>query len=262
MTRTKNLINDQSSEVGIKDIKLPRLYELPCYLLVLSLFFPTRGTIVGLTFYVIQIFSLALFALTSKRAIVSRTSPFVCVLLASIIIMDLHHFSASNWWYYLSNLLPLILAFLFIPSRIKTRHAFDRFVRFIILVFTIYSVFCIIESITSFNIFDALTNTKIEEYSFTNEIRFGYVRNRGAIDISINNGMLLCLVLSLAAFYIIHSHKKAFLICYALIFLAAFFSLSRTVWIQLGISQILIFLSIKAKQKLRVLFFVFAFSFF
>lgn len=253
MTRTVDF--NSNRYLAISDRSFP-VAELPCYLLVLSLFFPTRGAIAGLSFYLVQFFSLFIFVLTIKRFQIPKIPLFVIVLLTSIIIMDLHLFSPSNWWYYVSNLSPLILAFLYIPSRIKTLNSFDRFIKFIIIIFSAYSIFCIIESTTSFNIFDTLTNTKIEVYAFTNEIRFGYIRNRGAVDISINNGMLLCLVLSLIAFYINHTHKKAYFLSYVLVFLAAFFSLSRTVWVQLAISQLIIFFGIKAKLKIRIILFV------
>lgn len=228
--------------------------EIPCYLLILSFFFPTRGTILGISFYYVLAIAIFIYLLTIKNKKRYHIPWFITLYGFILVISIFINFNINNWWYYISYILPFVCAFIFIPTRITDRESFQRFIRFIIFLFTIYSVFCIIESITYFNIFDSLTNTKIEEYKFTNEIRFGYVRNRGAVDISINNGMLLCLVLTLVAYNKEIYHSFTLRISYVLIFVASFLSLSRGVWIQLAISQLIIFLAFSEKNKIKTVF--------
>ena len=170
---------------------------VPCYLLIISFFFPTRGSIRGITFYYIYALALLffLFIVISKPIIYKIIIPKPIWIYGFVLVfMVFYSFQPTRWWYYISLILPFILSFLFIITEIRTKEKFNKLIDFIIVVFSIYSCFCIIESVTHYNIFDTLTNTRILVYEFTNEIRFGFVRNRGAVDISINNGMLLCLV--------------------------------------------------------------------
>ena len=227
--------------------------EIPCYLLVLSLFFPIRGSILGLGFYHVIGLAFIIYLCSLKTLKTSIHPSYLWVYGLTLVGMDLYWFQPDRIWWYFSNLLPFFAAFLFIPHGIQTEDALNHFLDFIISVFAVYSVSCIIESVTYFNIFDFLTNTRISEYTFTNEIRFGFVRNRGALDISINNGMILCMALSVCAYRLLQEKKRKHLIAYGLIMLASFMSFSRSVWLQIMVSQLLIIMTIPSVKKIKVI---------
>ena len=101
----------------------------------------------------------------------------------------------------------------------------------------------------------AYTKTQVV-HEHANSLRFGLARNRGLADVSINNGMLLCLVLCIAAYVLIYATKKErkwYQISYILIFLDAFLTLSRAIWLELLITQILIFIVLAPKSKLKII---------
>lgn len=207
----------------------------------------------GMTFYYVMALGLAVFLLSRPKKPNIKIPAYLWIYGIVLVGMDLYWFNVENWWYYISNLAPYFLAFIFILYGITTKDAFNRFIDFIIVIFAIYALFCIIESITYFNIFDSLTHTKVEEYLFTNEIRFGFVRNRGAVDISINNGMLQCLVLSLCSYRIATNRQIKYVVSFCLIFLASFLSLSRGVWVQLLISQALVVMVMPGRKKIMLI---------
>lgn len=229
-----------------------RKKEIPCYILLVSLFFPTRGSILGLSFYHILAIALIAYLLSNPSKPKDKAPRYLWIYGIVLLAMDIYWFQLENWWYYISNLAPYILAFLFILYGIKTKKSFEHYIDFIIFVFSMYSLFCIVESLTSFNIFDLLTNTHIEEYTFTNEIRFGFIRNRGAVDISINNGMLQCLVLSMCSYRKATKRKQKYLIAYILVFFSSFLTLSRGVWIQLLVSTMMIVFVMPETKKLKL----------
>ena len=131
-----------------------------------------------------------------------------------------------------------------ILSGIKSENEFLKFIDYIIIFFALYSIFGIYESFTSINFFDILFKREVV-LDYANAIRFGIRRNHGMCSVSINNGMLLNIVLTIAGYRLFNLRKtdKKFLICYILIWTDLVLTLSR----QVILMSIIIQLALAAK---------------
>lgn len=246
---------DISIKIGNYTIK-QNIGFLFCELLMFYVLIPTRGRIFGITFganLVLLICFIGQF-LTSKK--LTRDIPRYCMAYIIIsVFCILIHFADRSIVNNVIAIIKLIAPFYVVVVGIQNMDQFERILKLIVNIFTVYSIFGILETITHFNIFDAITKTKVV-HEHANSLRFGLARNRGLADVSINNGMLLCLVLCIAAYVLIYATKKErkwYQISYILIFLDAFLTLSRAIWLELLITQILIFIVLAPKSKLKII---------
>lgn len=246
---------DISIKIGNYKIK-QNVGLLFCELLMLYVLIPTRGRIFGISFganLVLLVCFIGQFLVSKK---LTRDIPRYCMLYIMIsIFCTLVHFSDRSIVNNVIAIIKLIAPFYIVVMGIKKIEQFEELLKFIVKIFTVYSVFGIVETFTHFNIFDAITGTKVV-YEHANSLRFGLARNRGLADVSINNGMLLCLVLCIAAYVLVYASKKErkwYQISYILIFVDAFLTLSRAIWLELIITQVLIFIVLAPKNKRKVI---------
>lgn len=226
-----------------------------CQLLIITLFLPERGSILGVRYSILLIICCFFQFLIAKQKSVKIPLYYWVYTLIEIFLVIIH-FEDRTIFYHVIAILQIIGSTYVILKGIRTERQFNQFLNFILIAFSIYAVLGIIESVFHINIFDILTGTTVE-YVYANELRFGFARTRGALNVSINNGMLLCLVLCIAAYCIINAprnRKLKYKIAYSLIFLDCFLTLSRAVWIDIFLSQILIFISLSSKKKMVSLF--------
>lgn len=225
-----------------------------CDLLILSLAFPQRGAIFGIRYYML-IFAAIFLEMIFVRKILTRIPLFYLIYFLVEVLCAIIHFSTREPLYMIIPLINIIGTYYVVVTAITNETTFNKVINFILVMFSVYAVFGIIEAFMHFNVFDALTGTTVE-YEFANEMRFGLARARGALDISINNGMMLGLVLCLAAYKLINAtglQKKYYTIPYFLILINAFLTLSRSVWLGILFSQLIIFLGLSTYKKLSVL---------
>lgn len=246
---------DISIKIGNYTIK-QNIGFLFCELMMFYVLIPTRGRIFGISFganLVLLVCFLGQFLVSKK---LTRDIPKYCMLYIWIsVFCTLVHFTDRSIVNNVIAIIKLIAPFYVVVIGITNINQFDSFLKFIVKIFTVYGVFGIVETVTHFNIFDAITGTKVV-YEHANSLRFGLARNRGLADVSINNGMLLCLVLCIAAYVLIYATKKErkwYQISYIIIFIDAFLTLSRAIWLELLITQILIFIVLAPKSKIKVI---------
>lgn len=246
---------DISIKIGNFTLK-QNITVLFCELLLFYVLIPTRGRVLGIP-ALANIVLLGCFVgqiLISKKIVRNIPRFFVAYIWISIFGI-LVHFTDRSLIDNAISIIKIIAPFYIILVGITTMDRFMVMLRFIVKAFTVYGVFGIIETITKFNIFDALTGTKVV-YEHANALRFGLARNRGALDVSINNGMLLCLVLCVAAYVLIYASKKErkwYQLCYIIIFVDTFLTLSRAIWMELIITQILIFVVLTPRSKRKII---------
>lgn len=228
---------------------------LICNLLILSLMFPERGTILGIRFHIVMFAALILGFIFTGKIIVNAPKFFMAyaaIELSSLII----HFNTLTSTYYVLNFIPIIIVYYVIVSCVTTENIFDKVLDFIVFLFAIYALLGIVEGVLHTNIFDILTNTQVQ-YSMANEIRFGIARTRGAANISINNGMMLILVLCAAAYKVINTvgkRKKYYVIAYFLIMIDIFLTISRANWLGILVSQLIIFIHLSSYRKYSIVY--------
>lgn len=246
---------DISIKIGNFAIK-QKISVLFCELLLLYVLIPTRGRVFGITFGANLVLLICFVGLLLHTKKLVFNIPKFCAVYMSIFIFEyLIHFSERSVVDTVILIVKLVAPFYIILQGITDMDRFMTMLRFIVKAFAIYGVFGIIETLVRFNIFDKLTGTKVV-YEFANELRFGLARNRGALDVSINNGMLLCLVLCIAAYVLIYAtgkERKWYQLCYFIIFVDTFLTLSRAIWMELVITQVLIFLVLTPRNKWKVI---------
>lgn len=221
-----------------------------CKLILLSLFLPERGSVFGLKHSIVLFGCVALyFLLTGKwRVSVPR---FMWIYVLFEVVCRIAHFTDKGIQHHVLAFVQILGVSYVLVSSLKTEKEIEDMIGFVVKAFAVYAIFGIIESLTLFNVFDYLTDTTVV-YKFANELRFGLARNRGATNISINNGMMVCLALCLAAYKWINAAKKErtmYAVIYVLIFVDCFLTLSRAVWLDMAFSQGLIFLMLDRDRK-------------
>lgn len=226
---------------------------LICQLAILSFFIPTRGTVLGITSAQLLEFCFVLQLVTSLKFRVNIPK-FYWIYTIIMAVCMLYHFSERPMVVHIIEIMQIVGIAYIVMVAINSRKRFESIINFIIILFTIYAVLGIIESIFHYNLFDTITGTQVV-YETANGIRFGLARARGAANVSINNGMLLCLVLCLVSYKLLSAecrNKKIYLISYVLIFVNILLTLSRGIWIDLLLSQVLIFFAFKSGHKVRI----------
>lgn len=222
---------------------------------IVSFFIPTRGKILGISSANLLVLCCGCSVFFNK---LKKTQIPVFYLIYTIvtIICMLYHFTDRSLYLHIIEIVQIVgVAYLVVVS-INTRQDFEKILKYITVIFAIYGLLGIIESLFHFNIFDALTNTQVV-YEHANGIRFGLARSRGACGTSIHNGMLLVLVLSLVTYCLINAkkrEKKLYFTAYILIVINCFCTLSRGVWLEVVISQILIFLALRTTKQVKIVF--------
>ena len=225
---------------------------------LLSFLIPTRGMIMGLS-------SANLLVMCCVCAtVVFHKKPkyiplFYWIYFIDMVICMIHHYSDRYPYVHFIEITQIIgLVYLTIIS-IRTKRDFNKIIDFIIFLFTIYAIFGIVESVGKFNIFDALTGTQVV-YDYANGLRFGLARSRGACGTSINNGMLLVMILCLVTYRIFNFEKKRwqYNFSYIIIFINCFCTLSRAVWLEVCISQFLFFLIQRPGKQVKIVAKIFA----
>lgn len=227
---------------------------LVCKIAILSCFIPNRGPILGINSATLLVLCcIAQFLLTRRKL----SAPWFYILyVISVVACIFVHFGSRTAYIHFINICQVIGTVYVVLVAIRgDRNKFEEIIEFLIKVFMIYAVFGIIESFTKINIFDTLTGTQVV-YEYANAFRFGLARSRGATGVSINNGMLLCLAEGIIAYQLLKSNnkKKLYTIAYIVVFINCFLTLSRGIWLDLIISQFLIFLSLRGGRKLLLIF--------
>ena len=246
---------DISVKIGKITLK-QNISVLFCEWLLFYVLIPSRGRFFGIPAMANLILLLCFigqFLITKK--ITCNTPKFCAAYIWISIFGILVHFTDRSIIDNAISIVKIIAPFYIILVGITDMDRFMTMLKFIVRVFSVYGVLGIIEAITHFNLFDTLTGTQVV-YEHANALRFGLARNRGAADVSINNGMLLCLVLCVAAYVLIYASKKErkwYQLCYLIIFIDAFLTLSRAIWMELVITQILIFIVLTPKSKLKII---------
>lgn len=242
-----------------KNVKLLITPMLICKIAILSCFIPNRGSILGVNSGTLLVLCCGgQFLLTRRKINIPR---FYIVYLISIIACIVAHFGSRTPYIHLIQICQVIgIVYVVLAAIRGSISKFEEILEFIIKIFALYAIFGIIESFFKVNIFDTLTGTQVV-YEYANALRYGLARSRGAAGTSINNGMLLCLAEGLIAYKLFKSYnKKNFhLFAYIVVFINCFLTLSRGVWLDLAISQMLIYLSLKGPKKL-ILFFKIVFA--
>ena len=224
-------------------------------LMIVSFFLPNRGIFVGYQYlFQLLLFLLYILANGNKIKINKLIIPKWIIIYFFILgICILRHFDTRGVLWNLYDLVPAFAAIsIIVNCIICNKNNFYKLIDFLLKIVTVYSILCIIESITGFNMYDFLTNDKVI-YLFANEIRFGFVRNRGVFDVSINNGAFLTMNLCLCCYRLLSNRDKNYKLMYLIIFVAAFLGMSRVIWIDLALSQTIIFLGLKTSKKIRYL---------
>ncbi|WP_163200991.1 O-antigen ligase family protein [Bifidobacterium avesanii] len=170
----------------------------------------------------------------------------------------IYHFSDRNMYTHFIEIIQIIGLTYMTVVVVRQERDLNQILDFLTITFSIYSIFGIIESVFKWNIFDTLSNTKVV-YENANEIRFGLARARGACDISITNGMLLSMIVCLIAYRGINTKKRRYLIPFFIVLINCFLTLSRSIWIEVSLSLLLIFLSLSTyKQILNIIRIIFS----
>lgn len=232
-----------------------KISVLLCELLLFYVLIPARGRLFGFP-AMANLVLLVCFAgqfLLSKKIV--QDIPRFCVVYIWISVFGiLIHFTDRGLVDNVISVLKVIAPFYIIQVGITTMEQFMTMLKFIVKAFAVYGLFGIVETLTLVNVFDKITGTQVV-YEHANSLRFGLARNRGMADVSINNGMLLCLVLCVAAYVLIYASKKErkwYQVCYIIIFVDTFLTLSRAIWMELVITQIFIFFVLAPKSKWKV----------
>lgn len=142
------------------------------------------------------------------------------------------------------NIFNFIVTFLFVREIvlkiIKKSSDFKSVIKIISYIFLIYSLLCILESISGINIFDTIFNRNIS-ISGGNGYRYGILRSHGACTMSINNGIILVMGLSIVSYYLFNYASSAiFKLTYVCLWISIILNLSRMVVFIAVLSQIII----------------------
>ena len=227
---------------------------LICKIAILSSFIPYRGAILGINSGTLLVLCcVAQFLLTRRKFSIPW---FYLLYVVSVVACIFVHFGSRTPYIHFINICQVLGVVYVVLVAIRGEHdKFDEIIEFLIKVFVVYGILGIIESFAKINIFDTLTGTQVV-YEYANALRFGLARSRGAAGTSINNGMLLCLAEGIIAYQLLRSNNKKRLhtIAYIVVFINCFLTLSRGVWLDLIISQLLIFLSLKGGKKIVLVF--------
>ncbi len=231
-------------------IKLQITPMLICKIALLACFIPNRGSIFGINSGTLLVACCFTQLLLTRRKI--HTPFFYILYLLFSIACIVYHFGTRTPYIHLVQVCQIIgLVYVVLVAVRGERRNFDELIAFVVALSAIYGVFGIIESFLKVNIFDILTGTEVV-YEYANALRFGLARSRGATGTSINNGMLLCLMEGVVAYRLLssNSRKRWYTIAYVIVFINCFCTLSRGVWLDLAISQALIFLALRGDKKL------------
>lgn len=223
------------------------------YLFAFSFFLPNRGAFVGFQYAIqclITVLFFLLIFLKRKKISLENLPWWANIYLLIILLCVIKHFNTRSIAWNLFDILPALGALSIAPLVLSSKKRFDDFIDAILFTAFFYSLLCIFESIFKINIFDLITADKVS-YIFVNEIRFGFARNRGLFDVSINNGAFLLMVECLCTYKMLDNKSKKYRIFFITIFLAAFLGLSRVVWIGLILSQTIIFLFLNNSKKIK-----------
>ncbi len=240
----------------VKDNKFKLMLTpmLICKVAILSCFIPTRGSILGINSGTLLVLCcIVQFFLTRKKL----SAPWFYILyLISVVVCIFVHFESRTPYIHFINICQIIGSVYVVLVAIKGEYSrFTEIIDFVIKAFLLYAIFGIIESFIKINIFDSMTGTQVV-YEYANALRFGLARSRGAAGTSINNGMLLCLAEGIIAYQLLRTSnkKRLYTVAYIVVFINCFLTLSRGVWLDLIISQFLIFLLLKGGKKLILIF--------
>lgn len=142
----------------------------------------------------------------------------------------------------------IFLAYFFVMrevlfNSIKDYKSFNAIINYFVIIFSTYALLGIIEAITGFNLFDLVFNRTIEATG-ANSVRYGIIRWHGLCTNSINNGMLLTVILALAGYRLFNfnakSKKALWSVCYFLLCIGIILSMSRAVIFIAFVSQLII----------------------
>lgn len=197
-------------------------------MLIMSIFFCKNSSLFGIyTFSLELILAFLMLLINGMRFPLPRRKKhlWICTCVICYLVPYIVH---GNLKPVLFNVLPPIIIITGIVFLIKNEIRFDSALHIIVYVIVILSGLSILETFTSINIWDLITNTKIE-YVAANGYRFGLVRARGPFETSINNGMFLVLGQGILLYILSgDKNKKGFYrFAYILDFLANLLVMSR-----------------------------------
>ena len=234
-----------------KKIKMGMIFY---FLFILTRLIPVRGSILGQGGLRTKCFLLIfiIFIIYKGRIKIHKIPIFYWVYFGIYVICSTHHFSTRSLLNHLYMFVCILGTVYFVLSLIDTEQKFQSVLDIMLIIVSIYAFFGIIEAITKINVFDLITGTTVE-YFGANELRFGLARNRGAFGVSINNSMILCMILVIAIYKVLLEKKNKYMIPYILLLVDTFLTLSRTAWIFVILIHIFMFLSLSKYKKMSVL---------
>ena len=224
------------------------------FLFILARLIPVRGNILGQGGLRTKSFLLIfmIFILYKGEIRKYKIPVFYWLYFGIYLICSIHHFSTRSLLNHLYMLVCILGTVYFVLSLIDTEQKFQSALDIMLIIFSVYAFLGIVEATTKINVFDLITGTTVE-YFGANELRFGLARNRGAFGVSINNGMILCMILAIAIYKVILERKNKYMIQYILLLTDAFLTLSRTVWIFVILIHVFTFLSLTTYKKMSII---------
>lgn len=219
---------------------------------LLTFFIPTRGSILGISSGKMLVYCCVIGAIVFHKK--PKTIPiFYWIYVIDILICIMHHYSDRVLYVHLIEIMQVIGLVYLTTIAVRSKKDFNQVIDCVLLLFSVYAALGIIESVLKINIFDLLTGTQVV-YEYANGLRFGLARSRGACGTSIHNGMLLVLVLCLAAYKIFNTSRKnwKYNLAYILILINCFCTFSRAIWLEVCISQILILLVQRPDKQFKI----------
>jgi len=148
---------------------------------------------------------------------------------------------------------PVLLTYL-LYEIIVDQEKYEFSLRAIAIVFLILSVLSMLETFTSFNLWDKISGYEVS-YIAANGYRYGLARARGAFETSINNGMFMVLGQGVLL-YCITKYKKSLLfrVSYTATLIAAILIMSRATIIACAVLTLLwMFKSGMRKLPMRII---------
>lgn len=195
--------------------------------IVISAIIPTRFSLGGYTpAYYLPFLAFVLLAISNVRIEFTGIMQNKCAVVGACIIavVCLVNGDTGNFYsFFFPRVMLLICGYLFVGSRERL----DLLINTIVVIFAVLGFFAIVESVLSFNIFDAICGDYVQ-YEAANAMRFGLARSRSVSTISLNFCAYMFFASGLGIYRIVQTDRHFFWVtCYFLICAGALFTLSR-----------------------------------
>ena len=196
-------------------------------LIVISALVPMRLQFMGYTvgYYLPFVAFLGLVLSNARiefKGLLNRKAPIVAAIVIAAVFL-INGDTGDFYSFLFPRIMLLICGYVFVSNRDRLFALIETAVVFLAAL----GLLAIIESILSFNVFDALCNDYVQ-YEAANAFRFGLARARSVSTISLNFCTYMFFGSALALYRLAYANKRSFwIVCYALICAGAVFTLSR-----------------------------------